>query len=285
MPARPEWPATRVLAWLYFPVAQRPLLAALCGIESEIAASLAAGLDHQVAHARLGWWRDECERGAQGRPAHPLTRALTSLFASGDLAPLAGLTGLVDTAMWDLAAATFDTQRELTAYCERWSVALIEPLMRFALPGISADSCRALGGALRELEMLNALAHDARAGRLRLPLDELARAHASPEALAQPPWAAELAKLVRERHRQVRAALAASVGALARHEQAALRGLLVWAALACSRSRRAQRALPGALIAGEHHAPLDAWRAWRAARRADAGRFALAADYEGRLEA
>ncbi len=135
MPARPEWPPTRVLAWLYFPVAQRPLLAALCGIESEIAASLAPGLDHQVAHARLGWWRDECQRCAQGRPAHPLTRALSSVFASGDLAPLAGLTGLVDAAMWDLAAATFDTHRELRAYCERWSVALIEPLMRFARRG------------------------------------------------------------------------------------------------------------------------------------------------------
>jgi len=140
MPARPEGPPTRVLAWLYFPVAQRPMLAALCGIESEIAASLSAGLDHQVAHVRLGWWRDECERCAQGRPAHPLTRALAASFAPGDLAPLAGLTGLVDTAMWDLAAATFDTRRELTAYCERWSVALVEPLARFALPGIAPDT-------------------------------------------------------------------------------------------------------------------------------------------------
>jgi len=278
MPARPEWPPTRVLVSLYLPAAQRPLLAALWGIESEIAASLSAGLDHQVAHARLGWWRDECERCAQGRPAHPLTRALTAGFASGGLAPLAGLTGLIDTALWDLAAATFDTRRELTGYCERWSAALIEPLMRFALPGIAPDCCRAFGRALRELEMLNALARDACAGRLRLPLDELARAHASPETLAQPPWPADLAALVRERHRQARAALAASVAALAPAEQAALRGLLVWAALACGHSRRAQRALPAALIPGDHHAPLDAWRAWRAARRADAGRFALRAD-------
>jgi len=278
MPVRPEWPPTRVLAWLYFPVAQRPLLAALCGIESEIAASLSAGLDHQVAHVRLGWWRDECQRCAQGRPAHPLTRELAASFAPGDLAPLAGLTGLVDTAMWDLAAATFDTRRELTAYCERWSAALVEPLARFALPGIDPDSCRALGRGLREIEMLNALARDARAGRLRLPLDELARAHALPQTLAQPPWAAELAGLVRERHRQVRAALAASVARLARHQQAPLRGLLVWAALACGHSRRAQHALPGAITSGDHHAPLDAWRAWRAARRADAGRLALRAD-------
>ena len=278
MPARPEWPPTRVLAWLYVPVAQRPLLAALYGIESEIAASLSAGLDHQVAHVRLGWWRDECERCAQGRPSHPLTRALSAAFACADLAPLAGLAGLIDTAVWDLAAAPFDTRRELTAYCERWSMALIEPLARFALPGIAPDCCRAFGRGLREIEMLGALARDARAGRLRLPLDELASVHAAPQTLAQPPWAAGLAALVRERHRQVRAALAASVAALASHEQAALRGLLVWAALACGHSRRAERALPGALTSGDHHAPLDAWRAWRAARRADAGRFALPAD-------
>jgi len=80
---------------------------------------------------------------------------------------------------------------------------------------------------------------------------------------------------VRERHRQVRAALAASVATLARHQQAPLRGLLVWAALASGHSRRAERALPGAITSSDHHAPLDAWRAWRAARRADAGRFAL----------
>src|SRR5439155_1410878 len=145
-------------------------------------------------------------------------------------------------------------------------MALIERLARFALPGIAPDCCRAFGRGLREIEMLGARARDARAGRLRLPLDELARAHAAPQTRAQPPWAAGLAALVRERHRQVRAALAASVAALASHEQAALRGLLVWAALACGHSRRAERALPGALPSGDHPAPLDAARPRPASR-------------------
>jgi hypothetical protein len=77
---------------------------------------------------------------------------------------------------------------------------------------------------------------------------------------------------VRERHRALRAAIAASVNALARDTQAALRGLIVWAALACAQSVRAQALLPRASLARDHHAPLDGWRAWRAARRADAGR-------------
>lgn len=273
MPARPDWPPTRVLTWLYCAPAQRGPVAALFGIEREIALSLRPGLDHQIAHVRLGWWREEFQRGAHGRPSHPLTRELAAGFPGAAAARLDGLAGLVDTAVWDLSAATFDNQRELEAYCQRWSAALIEPLVRIALPGSASEACRALGSTLRELELLNALAHDARAGRLRVPLEALAQARVPPELLARPPWPTELAQLLRARHRQLRAALGASVGALTRHEQAALRALMVWAALVARMSRRAARALPAALTSGDHQAPLDGYRAWRAARQADAGRF------------
>jgi phytoene synthase len=272
MPDRPDAPTTRALAWLYAPAAQRPPLALLCALEREIGASLRPGLDHQVAHTRLNWWREECVRLTQGRPAHPLTRELAALRSPSGPAPLTELAGLVDTAVWDLAAATFETRVELTGYCERWSAAVIEPLVRLAAPAVPARRARELGVPLRELELLLGLAPDARQGRLRLPLDELERVRATPESVAQPPWPAELSGLVRERHRELRAAIAASVNALARDTQAALRGLIVWAALACAQSMRAQALLPRASFARDHHAPLDGWRAWRAARRADAGR-------------
>jgi phytoene synthase len=278
MPARPDWPPTRVLTWLYCAPAQRRPVAALFGIEREIAQSLKPGLDHQIAHVRLGWWHEEFERCAQGRPSHPLTRELAAGFAVGSAAALAGLAGLVDTAVWDLSAATFDNQRELDAYCQRWSGALIEPLVRLALPGSAGETCRALGRSLRELELLNTLAHDARAGRLRVPLEALAQAGVAPELLAQPPWPAQLAPLLQARHRQLRVAVAAGVGALARPEQAALRALMVWAVLVARISQRAARALPAALKSSDHQAPLDGYRAWRAARQADAGRVRVPVD-------
>ena len=104
---------SRYLAWLYSPQAQQPVLAKLCEIESEIAGSLRPGIDHHVAHARLQWWQEECERCAQGRPVHPLTRELVKAYgapAAGQPSPLAGLSGFVDTAVWDLAGATFETR-------------------------------------------------------------------------------------------------------------------------------------------------------------------------------
>lgn len=256
-PARPGGSATRALAWLYSPPAERPLLAALCALEAEIAASLKSGLDHQVAHLRLEWWRAECTRTATGHAGHPLTQALAACFP--DPAPLAGLAGLVDTAVWDLAAATFETRREVAAYCGRWADAISVPLVAHAAPQVGQAAARALGAALREAELLGTLADDARAGRLRLPLDELAAAGLDGASLTRPPWPAPLAALLAARQAALHAELATAVEALPAGAQPPLRGLLVWAALA----GREERAL------------LNGWRAWRAARRAGAGGFKL----------
>jgi phytoene synthase len=270
MSTRPEAPATRALAWLYSGAAERARLAVLCALEREIGASLRRDLDHQVAHARLAWWREECARCLAGAPAHPLTRELAALFAP-EPAALGGLAGLIDCAVWDLAAATFETRRELSAYCERWSAAMIEPLVLHAAPGLAPAPGRALGAALRELELLLALAPEAHAGRLRLPLDELARAAVPAQVLAHAQWPPQLAALLRARHQELREALGASVNALAPQARPPLRGVIVWAALACLQSQRAQARLPCASVPGEQQRLLDGWRAWRAARRAAAG--------------
>jgi len=337
----------RYLAWLYSPPEQQPVLAALCQIEAEIAGSLKAGIDHHVAHARLQWWREECERTAEGRPVHPLTRELVRAFggvaASEDSAgagmpsAIAGITGFVDTAVWDLAGATFETRKELNAYCERWATAMFE--MAAASPvatsspasasnapyaarvasvahqmGISstggepsledepanardslaarvavapeavpttsttarsAKSLRALGAAVREIELLAGLAREAHAGRLRLPLDELERAGVEVGSLAKAPWPAALATLLRERHEALRATIANDVSQFGRDEQPPIRGLLVWAALAWRLSWRAQRALPNVILPRRYHAVSGGWHAWRAAHRATAGKLRL----------
>jgi 15-cis-phytoene synthase len=308
--------STRYLAWLYSPEPQRPVIQALCGIENEVAASLRPGLDHHVAHTRVQWWREEFERSTQGRAVHPLTREIVGSFEARvrdpSDSPIAGLAGFADTAIWDLAAATFETRTEVTAYCERWAAAMMEPAATHALanhippnppPGDPAsgseargnsgrtgppsagtvgeqermrrENWRSLGAALREIEMLTDLAREAHSGRLRLPLDELEQAQVDPAALAKPPWPAPLVALLRGRHEALRASVAASVSALTPGHQPAVRGLLVWAAIGWHLSRRAQRALPNPIESGRLDAAVDGWRAWRAARAAVGGRFQL----------
>jgi phytoene synthase len=278
MSARAEGQAARALARLYCPPAQQAVLTALLGIEAQLGAGLERSLEHDIAHTRLAWWREECARLSAAHPLHPLTQELQAHFGSRAPAALAGLGGLVDTATWDLAAATFETRRELEAYCERWSAALVAPLVAAALPGAAPGLALPLGRALRELELLNSLTPDARHGRLRLPLDELAALGAHPEELAGVSFGTSLTELLQRRHREGRGALAAGIAALAADEQSALRALLVWATIVALQSQRVSAALPRATCTGDHHAPLDGWRAWRAARRAQAGRLWLPAE-------
>ena len=277
--------SARYLAWLYSPESRQPVFAKLCEIESEIAGSLRPGIDHQVAHARLQWWREECERCAQGRPVHPLTRELVKAYGTvvgGQPSPLASISGFVDTAVWDLAGATFETRKELTAYCDRWAAAMFETA---AAQGAASDRTgrvtgegshwRVLGAAVREIELLADFVREAHVGRLRVPLDELERAGVEVKSLAKPPWPAPLVTLMRERHEALRATIGESLGALGREQQADFRGLLVWAALAWKQSARAQRALPNIISPRRYHAFADGWLAWRAAHRAAAGKLRL----------
>jgi 15-cis-phytoene synthase len=290
MPVRRDSEGTpRYWAWLYSPPRLRAVLEPLLAMEHEIRAALRPGLDHHVAHVRLEWWREECARYAAGSPVHPLMRALlaacrAAMIGTGRADP----GGLVDTAAWDLAAATFATRDELAGYCDRWASAVTAIAAPESVPESpesreSPESARQtalrfgrrLGQALVEIELLGALASDASLGRLRLPLDELERAHVEPAALARPPWSASLCALLRVHHRASRAALALSVAALPAHLQPSLRGLLVWAAAAHRASLRAERALPLAWQAGGASRLADAWLAWRTARRADRREFHL----------
>ncbi len=278
MPETPDWHPSRYLASLYSLPSERPVLDALFGIESEIVASLQRNLDHNVAHVRLQWWREECARLVKGTPAHPLTRALVAEFSDLRTDALAGLSGFVDVAVWDLAGATFDTRRELTAYCERWASAMVIPAAAHATA--SAQDTRlwvTIGSAMHEAEMLAQLASEVRAGRLRLPLDELERAGiVEPENLTVAPYPPAVSVLLAERLTALRSILANAVGRVGATDQPALRGLLVWVALTWRRSLQAQRALPGPPVPRRSDALGDAWCAWRAGRRATAGRFSFA---------
>jgi phytoene/squalene synthetase len=318
MPATPELHSARYFALLYASAANRQALEALFGIEHEVFGSLRAGLYHHVAHSRLQWWREECERAAHGRPVHPLTKGLVSALnaaaafdggaaaAASTAAPvvegtrlaatalsaglveqspavglpgLAGLCGIVDVAVWDLAGATFETRGELDAYCERWAAGMIEPLV--APPPASPASAtrttdwRALGAAMREVELLTDLAREAHYGRIRVPLDELERANVDTSTLAKPPWPHAVTEQLRARHESLRNNISRVLIDVDREQQPALRGLLVWAALTWRSSQRAERALPERLRPGRIDAISDAWFAWRIARRATIGRFRL----------
>ncbi len=274
MSEKPEAHTPRFLAWLYSTRSQQPVLASLCGIEREIGASLRPGVDHHVAHTRLEWWREECNRCAAGNPVHPLTRELRIHLeqltpGSRVNAALAGLSGLVDAATWDLADATFERREELTAYCRRWAAAMVAPLafadadLTGSAPRCVSWSCSAISpatpgpeGCVCRSMSSSGLRSRRRRSRHRLGRGSSRSCCASGTRHCGGTW--------RQRSRVSRP-----------KTNRRARGLLVWSALAWQASLRAERALPHARAASLASAAAANWRAWRTARAAASGTLRL----------
>jgi phytoene synthase len=260
----------RQFAVTYAPAHARPLLAALYAYEAEIADTTRAS-SHDVAHARLAWWRDEVDRLIHGEPRHPVTRALLPLRdRAGD--ELALLHEPLVAAEIDLTRLTLNDARELERYCFRATGSLqILAATASRDSGTTSDAertfARRLGVAVRRTEHLRDLRADLGQGRLRIPLDGLTSIGVDPGRLradAIPPALEQLLNATRD---DLQRELAALGSPLDRESRARQRQGLVLAAL----HRK--------LLTQIHHGPALArtraevppwtrlWTAWRTAVR------------------
>jgi phytoene synthase len=175
----------RHYAVTYAPERARPVLSALYAYEAEIAETVWSS-SHEVAHARVQWWRGEVDRLIGGQPQHPITRALRSLRELlGERLSL--LHEPLVAADIDLARMTFVNSTELEAYCFR-ACGSLQTLAAYASSGDAVLSeaerefARRLGSAIRRTELLRDLRGHLAAGRLPVPLDVLAGAGIDPPA-------------------------------------------------------------------------------------------------------
>ena len=260
----------RHYAVTYAPERARPMLAALYAYEAEIAETVWSS-SHEVAHARVQWWRGEVDRLLGGQPTHPVTRALRSLRELlGERLSL--LHEPLVAADIDLARMTFATSTELEAYCFRASGSLQTLAAHSSSDAVLSDAERAfarrLGSAIRRTELLRDLRGHLAAGRLPVPLDVLAEAGIDPLALRPDTMTPEFGAL-----------LEATRQALQYEFQDLARGL-AQAARARQRHGIVLAALHGRLLQQIEHGPELArrraevpgwtklWTAWRAALNA-----------------
>ena len=170
----------------------------------------------EVKLAGLNAWREEIDRLFQGRPTHPITRALRRPVATYGLAKedfLALLDGMEMDATNRMVAPSFS---ELELYCDR--VAGAVGLLSVRIFGVSGPAvgtlALTLGRALQLTNLLRDLLEDAELGRLYLPR-ELLEAHGietrDPAAVLRHPAVAavcgDLAEIAGERFADAGAAL------------------------------------------------------------------------------
>jgi len=267
MTLEPPAAPVREFVLRFAPAGQRATLDALFEIEREVAAAASDGLDHSVAHAKLGWWDEELARLAQGDPRHPATRrAAAAAFESGRTPP--DLRRLVEVARIDLARVAFLDRSELDRYLDDWATALFRPLALNALGAVDARTgaterfAAVAGPAVREIELLSAVTAHARAGRVFIPLGDPPRAYE--RWISEPLASAESAEL-RDRVTALRAVICDAAQSLPVETREPLAAALVWASLALRTARLTEKALPQRLAMNRTEPLRRTIAAWQAA--------------------
>lgn len=175
----------RVYAWLFLQPDERIRYGGCAALVREWRKMLREVREPQVAVAKLGWWREELQRAADGEPRHPLTQAL---FADARVRalPLSYWTAVVDATLLRVGAAPctdFEAQRHAFAPLAS-AIAELETRLWFAT---STDVARA--AAVTALAMLvadlRALPVEVERGRSPLPMSLLARHGLTIEGLAK----------------------------------------------------------------------------------------------------
>jgi squalene synthase HpnC len=137
--------------------------------------------------AQLNWAEAELDRAAVGTAKHPVFVALAPTIARFDL-PLDSFRALIAANRQDQTVTRYETFDDLVAYCMLSAAPvgrLVLSLLEAATPERVARSDRVCIG-LQLVEHLQDVAEDARAGRIYLPLEDLALFGLPTEVLSEP---------------------------------------------------------------------------------------------------
>jgi phytoene synthase len=257
----------RYFSWLFAaPEARDPLLG-VYALMAEWRALMDPAAEASAARLKIAWWQDEIGRLARGAPLHPITCFLGTLprAASVDFAPLGAS---LEAAARQIAGAPLEHGSELAAHSAALRAVPLAIAARLAgvpAPQSGAGSAaESAAGALAQADYLaDALADYRRAaqcGRVIFPVDELLAARIEDADLTadEPPPRLQ-AYLDGQRRRA--AEFYAAAESLPRAERAALRHLLVLAALGAMRMRERAAGTSGQRL-------FDLYFAWTTARRA-----------------
>ncbi len=161
---------------LFLPPAPRHAIVALHAYWQQLRDAVDGASDPAIAGAQLAWWRTEVERLYADVPQHPVTQALARHRDIGGITQQ-GLLQVVDGMHMVIGASRFADAAALARHCRLAAGSIAE--MTAGLCGMreaaTADYARALGEGLQIVHILRELGEDARRGRIRIPLEDMAQ--------------------------------------------------------------------------------------------------------------
>jgi phytoene synthase len=185
-------------SFLFLPPDKRRAITALYAFCREVDDVVDECSDESVARATLAWWRGEVAALYEGKPQHPVTRALAQATQQFNL-PAEQLQEIIDGMEMDLQQRRYDDFKTLQLYCYR--VASVVGLLAAEIFGYSdrrtLKYAHDLGLAFQLTNIIRDVGEDARRGRIYLPLDELQRFGVPPEDILRGQESENFQKLMR----------------------------------------------------------------------------------------
>lgn len=161
-------------SFLFLPLERRRAITALYAFCREVDDTVDEATESAVAAARLDWWQQELQRLFQGKPEHPVTKALLPHVVPFNLTSHR-LNQVIDGMRMDLSQTRYLDFAGLKIYCHR--VAGVVGEMAAGIFGQSDEATMAyaghLGLCLQLINIIRDVGEDARRGRIYLPVDDL----------------------------------------------------------------------------------------------------------------
>ncbi|WP_455203070.1 squalene/phytoene synthase family protein, partial [Kaarinaea lacus] len=105
-------------SFLFLPAPQRKAITALYAFCREVDDVVDECSDTNIARTKLQWWRETMQQTFNGRPQHPVQKALASAIDQYPL-PLEHFLEIIDGMEMDLVNHRYNTFKDLSLYCYR----------------------------------------------------------------------------------------------------------------------------------------------------------------------
>lgn len=163
-------------SFLFLPPERRQAITALYAFCREVDDVVDEVRDPNIARIKLAWWRDELQRTLEGRPQHPVGRALAPAITRFGLEP-EHLGAIIDGMAMDLDPMLFPDLASLRGYCHRVAgvVGLLSARIFGFTEAATLEYAHELGIAFQFTNILRDVGEDARRGRVYLPGDAMMR--------------------------------------------------------------------------------------------------------------
>ena len=163
-------------SFMFLPKDRREAITALYAFCREVDDIADECTDFTIAQTKLNWWRTEIESLYEGKPQHPVSKALLNPIKTYQL-DAEHFIEVIDGMEMDLKFNRYEDFKQLQLYCYR--VASVVGLLTAQILGFSNRKtlkyAHDLGMAFQLTNIIRDVGEDARRNRIYLPLDELAQ--------------------------------------------------------------------------------------------------------------